>query len=139
MKTTIKSIHKSSQTKIIQCPIPLEKIPAGFPNEISDYIEGYLDLNKHLIKNPISTFFLRVAGTSMTKAGIFPDDILIVDKSLQVQNGNVVVAIINNEFLVKRYKTFQGDTFLVDETDKPETKYYDFEIWGVVTSSIHTL
>ena len=139
MKTIIKSIHKSSNSKCTECLIPLESIPAGFPDEISDYIEGYLDLNEHLIKNPGATFFLRVAGTSMTNAGIFPDDILIVDKSQQVQNRNIVIAIIDNEFLVKRYRSFQGDIFLVDETDTPETKYYNFEIWGVVTASVHTL
>ena len=75
----------------------------------------------------------------MINAGINPDDILIVDKKPEVQDRNVVIGIIDNEFLVKRYRSVRGDVYLVDETDKPEVKYYDFEIRGIVTASIHTL
>ena len=138
MKTTIKSIHKSANSNKTKCPIPLESISAGFPDDITGHIKDYLDLNEHLIKNPNSTFFLRVAGTSMINAGINPDDILIVDKKPEVKDRNVVIAIIDNEFLVKRYRSVKGEIYLMDETDKPETKYYNFEVWGIVTASIHT-
>ena len=139
MKITIQSFHTPDFSTVIECPIPYESISAGYPDEVCGTIEDYLDLNKHLIKNPRSTFFLRVAGTSMINAGINPDDILIVDKKPQVQDRNVVIAIISNEFLVKRYRSVKGEIYLVDETDKPEIRYYDFEVWGIVTASVHTL
>ncbi len=139
MQTTIKSIHTPDFSTLLECPIPYSSISAGYPEDVRGTIEDYLDLNEHLIKNPESTFFLRVAGTSMINAGIFPDDILIVDKKPEVQDRNVVIAIIENEFLVKRYRSVKGEIYLVDETDGPETKYYVFEVWGVVTASMHAL
>ena len=61
--------------------VPVE---AGFPSPADDYIEGQLDLNKHLIKHPAATFFVRATGESMINAGIFPNDILIVDRDPEV-------------------------------------------------------
>lgn len=75
----------------------------------------------------------------MIKAGIFPGDILIVDKSLDAVDKNVVVAIVNEEFTVKRFRVVNGGIYLVDEKEGAEVKYGSFKIWGVVTASIHTL
>lgn len=77
-------------------------VPAGFPSPADDYIEGQLDLNEYFVEHPAATFYVRVTGESMTGAGIFPDDILIVDRSLDAQHGKIVITVVNRELTVKR-------------------------------------
>jgi len=125
-------------------PLFSTKIAAGFPSPADNDIEAELDLNDYLIHNPASTFFVRVTGDSMRDAGIYPNDLLVVDLSLKAVDGNIVIAILDNEFTVKRLK--------IDSNNKiwliPENKHYsameiheetDFRIWGVVTNVIHSL
>lgn len=118
-------------------------VTAGFPSPAEDYIEGKLDLNKHLIKHPAATFFVRVAGDSMIDAGIHPGDILIVDRSLEPANKKVVIAIIDGELTVKRIRINKGRIYLIPENKKYKPieieKEMDFDIWGVVTNVIHPL
>ena len=79
----------------------------------------------------------------MINAGIFPDDILIVDRSLKAENGKVVIAVMDNELTVKRYKTNGKKIVLEHENPnyKPITveKESEGNIWGVVTNVIHNL
>ncbi len=70
MQTTTEHIYKPDLSTVMECPIPYSSISAGYPDEVYGTIKEYLDLNEHLIKNRDSTFFLRVAGTSMINAGI---------------------------------------------------------------------
>jgi DNA polymerase V len=74
-------------------PIPLflERVSAGFPSPAQDFIEKTPDINELCVKHPAATFFVRVSGDSMTDAGIFPDDILAVDRSLQARHGDIVI------------------------------------------------
>ncbi len=139
MQTTVEDIYTPDLSIILECPIPYDSISAGFPSNVCGQIEDYINLNERLIKNPVSTFFMRVAGNSMVKAGIFPGDILIVDKSLDEVDKNVVIAIVNEQFTVKRYRAVNGEIFLQDEKEGAEVRYNWFEIWGVVTASIHSL
>jgi len=117
------------------------KVSAGFPSPAEGYMEGHLDLNKHLIKHPAATFFVRVSGDSMVGAGINDGDMLIVDRSLDAKDGDVVLAVVNSEFTVKRIKKHKDDTYLVPENENYEpikvTEEMNSEIWGVVTNSIH--
>lgn len=119
------------------------KIEAGFPSPADDYIEGQLDLNEYLVKNPPATFFVRVSGESMIGAGIHPNDLLIVDRSIKPKAGKVVIAVINGEFTVKRLVDRNGSFWLVPENSKfPEKQIKDDEdvlVWGVVTNVIHPL
>jgi len=126
-------------------PLPLFACPvsAGFPSPAEDYLEGKLDLNQHLIKNPISTFFVRVAGDSMIGAGIHSGDLLIVDRSLEPRDGRVVIAVVDGELLVKRICISRGKVSLTAENPNYPPlilrEEMDFEVWGVVTSVIHSL
>lgn len=124
-------------------PLFLASVSAGFPSPAEDYIEGRLDLNRHLIKHPAATFFVRVAGDSMIGAGIHPGDILVVDRALEPQDSNVVIAVLDGELTVKRISQRHGKLFLL-----PDNQAYapleileemEFEVWGVVTSVIHNL
>lgn len=125
--------------------IPLYTCPvsAGFPSPADEYLEGKLDLNKHLIPHPLATFFVRVSGNSMTGAGIYEGDLLIVDRSLEPRDGNVVIAVVNGELLVKRLKMRNGQPHLVaehpDYAPLAITEAMDFSIWGVVKHSIRSL
>lgn len=114
-------------------------VKAGFPSPADDFLEKKIDLNEHLIPHPAATFLIRVSGDSMIGAGIFDKDILIVDKSLNAVSGDVVVAIIDTEFTVKRLLKRKSEFFLLPENSKyPEIKLNQFsEIWGVVTFVIH--
>src|SRR5574337_1604410 len=77
----------------LPCPRPLglAKLSAGFPSPASDYEDKRLDINDYLIQNPVSTFFFSVAGDSMEGAEIFHGDVLVVDRSIEAQDGHIVV------------------------------------------------
>ncbi len=139
----VDAIYAPDLSTPYKLPVFIGRLPAGFPSPADDYIEGKLDLNRHLIKHPAATFFVRVTGDSMLEAGIHSGDILIVDRSLEATDGNVIVAALDGELTVKRlYQRAQTIRLL------PENKNYQpidihpqqsFEIWGVVTNVIHAL
>jgi len=135
-----KSERESEREAKAQPAIMQSLVPAGFPSPASDYAEAPLDLNELLIKRPASTFFVRCAGDSMTGAGIFPGDILVVDRSLEAQDGSVVIAILDGDFTVKRLRLRNGCAWLAPENPayKPIKvgKDSDFRVWGLVTASI---
>ncbi|HOH46382.1 MAG TPA: translesion error-prone DNA polymerase V autoproteolytic subunit [Candidatus Cloacimonadota bacterium] len=130
------------ETKVLR-PLIGTSIPAGFPSPATDYIEGVLDLNVYLIQHKPSTYFVKAAGFSMINAGIFPDDLLVVDKALEATHKKVIIAILNGEFTVKRLHITDEGYWLVPENDEFEpVQIYasdDFQIWGVVTYVIHKL
>ena len=85
-------------------PRPLlgNEVSAGFPSPAQDYIEENLDLNEYLIAHPSATYFVKVAGYSMVDAGIYPEDILIVDRAIEPAHKKIVIAIVDGELTVKR-------------------------------------
>lgn len=129
----------------VKMPRPLigQGVPAGFPSPAQDYIEGSLDLNEQLIKHPASTFFLRADGNSMIGAGIYPEDLLVVDRSIEVENNDIVVAIYDGELILKRFRELDGEVWLCAENpeypDLLVKNELDFHVWGVVTYVIHKL
>jgi DNA polymerase V len=136
-------IYKYIDNSFYSIPFYSNKISAGFPSPAEDYIDSRLDLNDLLIKNPNSTFFLKVAGDSMLKASINDGDILLVDKSLEAKHNDIVIAVLDNEFTVKRLYKKDGKILLIPENDKYKPinieKDKELAIWGVVTSVIHKL
>jgi DNA polymerase V len=81
-------------------------------------------------------------GDAMQEAGIFDGDILIVDRSLKLVNGKIIVAILNGELLVRRYHKNFSSAFLIPENNRYKTinlaDFSDFTVWGVVVHSIHS-
>ena len=140
-KSSYGSSKEVSSTLLI--PLVKEAVSAGFPSPAEDYIELGVDLNKYLIKNPISTFFLRVSGNSMNNAGIYNNDLLIIDRSINPIPGNIVVALLDGEFTLKRLIKEQNNYYLkADKENYPAIslyEYVDIEIWGVAIYSIHEL
>ena len=119
-----------------------EPAAAGFPSPAEGYREGSLDLNELLVKNPPATFFVRASGDSMTGAGIFHGDILVVDRSVEPVNGKIIVAAVDGGFVVKRLEIGKEGTVLRSENPgssdiRPEDGGEGFRAWGVVTAAIH--
>ncbi|MDQ9890036.1 LexA family protein [Acinetobacter pittii] len=134
---SIKQVVPSTRLLI---PYALEKINAGFPSPAQDYIDKALDMNEHLIKNETATFIVKVASLSMLNAGIDVDDELIVDRSLDAKHGDIVVALIDNEFTVKRLMIDETGKWLKAENPEYKNIYLqegqELLIWGVVTCII---
>jgi DNA polymerase V len=122
-------------------PLMGARVCAGFPSPADDYVEAALDPAQLIVTNPISTFLWRVAGSSMIGAGINDGDYVVVDRSLKVKAGDVVVAIIDSLPSVKRVRRFKGGRLGLD-FDNPTMATLmmdeagEAEIWGVVTWSL---
>ena len=121
----------------------LNSVCAGFPSPASDYLEGEIDLNKYLIKNPLATFIVKAQGNCMLQAGIHSGDLLIVDRSIKPKNNSIAIASIDGDLTVKRIK-ISGKKFLLssDNKDYGNVKINnesDIFIWGIVTKVIHNV
>lgn len=119
-------------------------VQAGFPAPGEELGNSSLHLESLLVKNPISTYFLKVAGTSMQDVGIFDGDIIVVDRSLTAKVHDVVVAEVDQAFTLKRLSklTSTGATLRPENAEFKDIEVnsgQDFSIWGVVTSVIHKL
>lgn len=132
----------------LDIPYPLESVAAGFPSPAQDYAEDFIDLNRYLVHNPSSTFVLRVNSLSMKNAGIDIDDQILIDRSLKAEHGDIVLALINNDFTVKRLmieKQKNGELNIWLKAENPEYPdiYLHSEeqliIWGVVTCILKKL
>ena len=143
MTTNIDAVFAPDLSTRYALPIFLGRLPAGFPSPADDYLEGKLDLNRHLIKHPAATFFVRVTGDSMIGAGIHSGDLLVVDRSLEPADKHVVVAVLEGELTVKRLFKQNGVLRLLPENIDYQpieiAPQQTIEIWGVVTSVIHSL
>lgn len=113
---------------------------AGFPAPGDDQVENILDINDLVVKNPASTFFVRVEGDSMVGAGIFSGDVLVIDRSKDPKDGLIVVAAVNGELVVKRLSINGTEHRLLSENESyaPIMIGEDEEcfIWGVVVGSV---
>jgi len=132
------SIIKKKQ---INTPVFLDKVSAGFPSPVTDYMENKLDLNEYLIRHPAATFIVKASGSSMVNADIYSGDLLIVDRSVTPKSNNIVIASIFGDLTVKKLKKKEKSFFLMSANDeypsievKEEMECF---IWGVVTYIIH--
>lgn len=124
-------------------PVALVGLSAGFPSPAQDYEEKRIDLNQFLVRNPNTSFIFRVIGDSMRNADIFNGDMLVVDRSIEAHHGNIVVAFLNGERLVKRLCTRGGPLRL--EAANPDypaiviTDAMEMQVWGVVVAKFKRL
>jgi DNA polymerase V len=130
-----------AESGALALPLAGEAVAAGFPSPADEYLEKPLDLNAYVAPRPEATFFVRVSGDSMVGAGIHHDDILVVDRSQSPAPGNIVIALLDGEFTVKRLTRTKDGLALAPENPEfktiqvtPET---DFEVWGVVRHVVH--
>ena len=115
-------------------------VPAGFPSPAQDHVQRRIDLNEHLIHNGDATYLFKVTGDSMNGIGIFPNDTLLIDRSIEPKHNNIVLGVLNAEFTVKRLYRRGGVVKLVPENPIYPTRVIkvedDFIVWGVVTAAI---
>lgn len=134
------SLDKTQSSSI---PISRNSVSAGFPSPADDFKENRISLDKTLVKNKEATFYARVSGKSMINAGLDDGDLLVVDRSLEAENGKIVVCFIDGEFTVKRLQAKKNKLFLMPENAnyKPIeiTEANDLQIWGVVTYVIKAM
>ncbi|MEY5047315.1 MAG: hypothetical protein RLZZ175_674 [Bacteroidota bacterium] len=146
MKLSI--LHKSSTIEFytaetnteLSLPVVTNGISAGFPSPADDFLDTSIDLNKALIKNPNSTFYGKVKGDSMKDVGIHDGDLLVIDKSLEPQDGKIAICYIDGEFTVKKIKIEKDCCWLVPANEKYKpikvTQENEFIIWGMVINVI---
>lgn len=143
----------TTKTTLAQTPMPLlaslpgfgipqfiSRLSAGFPSPATDYMEEGLDLNTFLVRHKAATFAFAVKGSSMRDAGIVDGDKVLVDRSVQAKHGQIVVAVVNGDYTIKRLHSVAGCVEL--HAENPEflpRKFQDgeqFEVWGVVVGVI---
>ncbi len=121
-----------------------ENLHAGFPTPAADSNER-IDITSELIRHPETTFYARIEGDSMQGAGIYSGDLVVIDRSLRVTDGNLVAAYIDGEFTVKEYRLDPSGNcaWLIPHNPKYKkikvTEDNSFIIWGVITHTIHGL
>jgi DNA polymerase V len=135
------SFYTLEQLQLDKIKLAESMVPAGFPSPADDFVEMELNIHDYIVKNKDATFCVKVEGNSMTKADIHSGDILIVDRSLEPEHNNIVLAVIDGEFTVKRLAVNNGSLYLSPENDNftpiKITKEMDFLVWGVITHIIH--
>ena len=139
-ETSIIEVMKAQESLGHLSPLYASQPAAGFPAPADDLIEKALDINDLVIKNPASTFFVRVQGDSMEGAGIFSGDVLVVDKAIEAKDGKIVVAAVYGEMVVKRLHKVADSFMLYSENEAYEpiavSENDDCFIWGVVIGSV---
>lgn len=135
------SLHPVKRPAIpLRIPLFGCSVPAGFPSPADDHLDTLISLDETLITHPAATFLAVVRGDSMRDANLDDGDVLVVDRSLTAESGDIVVAIVDREFTVKRLCTAGGVVRLLPENSAyPAIIFQEGQellIWGVVTSTI---
>ncbi|MDD5279047.1 LexA family transcriptional regulator [Acidithiobacillus sp.] len=140
-KVGLTVMRPDAHAPLSAAPLYISKVAAGMPSPADDYVEKTLDLNEYCLPNSEASFFLKVSGNSMTGAAIHDGDILVVDRSIAPQSGQVVIAMLDGEMTVKRLMR-KGHKVLL----QPENPDYptitvspdqDFSVLGTVIFVVH--
>lgn len=135
---TVKIIGKlTDEGEPVLLSLYSDKVKAGFPSPATDYVQNRIDLNTLLIRHPATTYLVEVEGDSMIDIGIYPNDILVVDRSLTASNKDIVIALVDEGFAAKQL--ILGETIILRSLND---NYADIEVkgslelFGVVASGI---
>jgi DNA polymerase V len=142
----VTSIYAASQSDSFALPLYSLGVQAGFPSPAQDYTQASLDISAHMVKNKDATFYLRVEGESLKEFSVNSGDIVVVDKSLQPLDNNLVIAALDGELVLRRLRKVGKRVFLSlgnDDDDALEITSSNsgetIEIWGTVTFVVHDL
>lgn len=124
--------------KILALPLFLHTVPAGFPSPADDYLDSSLDLNSYLIKHPAATYLARAKGDSMEGCGIYDGDLLIIDRSLDAQDGQIIIAALDGQLTCKILDKKNNRLIAANKQYGPIiiSEYSDLIIEGVVIHSV---
>ena len=141
MPKTKLSFHSFEDLNLQDIKVAEPSVAAGFPSPADDFIEMEINLQDYIVKNKEATFCVKVEATSMTKAGINSGDIMIVDRALHPKHNDIVLAVIDGEFTVKRIAVNENSLYLMPENDNFSpikiTTAMNFQVWGIITHIIH--
>ncbi len=132
-------IYTLSPSQFIELPLFLERVSCGFPSPAQDYVEQSLDINSMVIQHPSATYLVRVSGDSMIDAGIGDGDLLVIDRSLTAEHGDIVIAALDGEFTVKELQTHPHLRLMPHNHRYPPINFtadHAPDIFGVVTFSL---
>lgn len=135
---TVKIIGKlTDEGEPVWLSLYSDRVKAGFPSPASDYVQNRIDLNTLLIRHPATTYLVEVEGDSMIDMGIYPNDILIVDRSLTACHKDVVIALIDEGFTAKQLILGEHIILRAHNAHYPDISVKgSLELFGVVASSI---
>jgi DNA polymerase V len=151
-----KQYHCGMLTHDLPHPVPVDpdalavhlrkcawKVAAGFPSPAADHVEERIDINSHLIRNKEASFLFGVKSDSMVGIGIYPGDTLLVDRSIEAKHNDIVLAVLDGNFTVKRLYKRGGVVRLVAENNLyppiAVKEGQELMVWGVVTYNLHKL
>jgi DNA polymerase V len=127
----------------LRIPLFLERVSAGFPSPAEDHVKKTLDMNELCIQHPAATFFVQVQGESMIEAGIFPGDVLVVDRSLDAKHGDIIIASLESEMTVKELHLTPLPVCLLPRNPAYQPILIEdgmvLEVFGVVTNVVRSL
>ena len=136
-------IKKLEESSDLELQVFDSRIQAGFPSPAQGSFADSVDLNHELINNPAATFCARVIGDSMIDSGINEGDMLIIDRSIEPQDGDIAVCFIDGDFTVKRILIKDDEMSLVPANRRYPVirvpKESNFVVWGVVSHIIKKL
>ena len=123
-------------------PLLATPIPSGFPTPADEVVERHLSLDAHLIRQPASTFLVRVAGDGLAGAGIHDGDLLVVDRAAPPSTGSLVVAVVDGAFALRRVGRDAGGRRVLQSAhpeapDRALDAGAEATVWGVVRWAIH--
>lgn len=140
MSISLKIFENDLKATSVELPLYKGGISCGLPSPSFESVDAKLDINKKLIKNPMTTFYATVNGQSMIDDGIDDGDLLVIDRSLAPENNKIAVCFLDGEFTCKRMKFDKKDLWLMPANDNfPPIKVLEenrFVIWGIVTHVI---
>jgi repressor LexA len=122
-------------------PLADSPVRAGLPEQVDDSNADALTIDDYLIERPSQTVLIRVKGDSMMDAGIFDGDLVVVEKRPSAHKGDIVVAIVDSQFTLKRLDLEDGKFVL-----RAENKAYavirpegSLEIFGIMVGLVRKL
>jgi DNA polymerase V len=139
---TIHVLGRGNSAPLLEIPIFLNTVSAGFPSPAADFVEKTLDLNELCVKHPAATYFVRVEGESMIDAGILAGDVLVVDRALKPRHGQIVIAEVLGEMTVKQLELHPLKRLVPRNRKYPaidDLDNKDVTIFGVVTGVVRSL
>lgn len=139
MSLSLQILHPETNSNV-ELPLYIDGISCGIPSPSYESLSSKMDINRELVRNPMTTFYAKVSGQSMIDEGIDDGDLLVIDRSLQPENDKIAVCFIDGEFTCKRIAVKQDGVWLMPANDNYQPLFVsqesNFQIWGIVTHVI---
>ena len=137
----ISFINPACVCTALSLPLYLSRVAAGFPSPADDYLDEGLDLNEHLIEHPAATYFARAEGDSMVELGIYTGDLLIIDRAIQAEDGDVVVVAVDGLLTIKLLDLAHSRLLPANKLYRPIeiSAESQVDVEGVVVHAVHHL